>query len=396
MTRERRYLLMIALALGVLVWAEFTRPTPIDWSESYTAADRIPYGAYALRELLGEIFPADSIANATMPVYNMLDDDSVNAPPGNYIFINSALHFDDLDRELLLEFAGKGGNVFIAATWIDNDLTDTLGIELEVRSFYMAGDDTLEVSLVNPKLKRDSPWRFRKIGSLRYFSDFDPERTTVLGMVGGDQPNFIRVRHGEGAFYLNMLPLAFTNYHLLDSANLEYPFRALSYLPPTATLWDEHYKEGRHVVESPLRYLLSQEALRWGYYLMLAGAGLFIFVHARRRQRIIPEMAPPANATLDFVETVGMLYLNSGDHAGIARKQISYLLEHLRSTYGVRTDERGAELYETVAKRSGVSDAEVRDLFHLIGRIEGRERISEEELRQLNASIEKFNNSKER
>jgi hypothetical protein len=37
------------------------------------------------------------------------------------------------------------------------------------------------------------------------------------------------------------------------------------------------------------------------------------------------------------------------DHAGIAQKQIAYLLEQMRSSYGVGTEERGEELYEAVA-----------------------------------------------
>jgi hypothetical protein len=392
MKRERKYLYLILLALGVLIYVEASRPTPIDWSESYTGTDRVPYGCYAMRELLGELFPGEEIVTASMPVYSVLEEGS--AEPRNYIFINSSLHLDELDRDRLLEFVENGGSVFIAASDIGDGLLDTLGLESE--GSYITSGEVVEVDFVNPALRTAHPYRFEKLGSREYFSDLDTARTSVLGTTLYGEPDFIRVRHGEGAFYLNLLPLAFTNFHLLDSAKTEYAFRALSYLPAAATIWDEHYKDGRRESRTPLRYLLGQEALRWGYYLLLAGVALFVLVHARRRQRIIPEIAPPVNATMDFVDTVGMLYLQGGDHAGIARKQIAYLLEQMRSSYGVKTEEMGEELYESVAKRSGAPAEHVRALFALIRRIEPRESINEAELAELNGAIEKFNNERER
>ena len=56
--------------------------------------------------------------------------------------------------------------------------------------------------------------------------------------------NFLRIKYGEGNFFLNTVPLAFTNYHLLNSDNNEYVYKALSHLPVQQTFWDDYYKDG--------------------------------------------------------------------------------------------------------------------------------------------------------
>lgn len=388
MGEHRNLVILLLVTLAGLVYVEIGRPQPIDWTRSFAGTDKIPYGTYALRQLLSEILPRDSIVDAEKRIYNVLGEDP--APDRNYIFVSIRPEFDRLDIERLLTFVENGGIVFLAAESFPDRLTDTLGLEI---GFHFGSDST---SFRNPRLATGKSYSTSSLVSNAYFKEVDNATTTMLGTLGEYDVNFVQVDYGDGTFYLNTLPMFFTSYYLLGSKKNDYAFKALSYLPERATIWDEYYKPGRQEKDTPLRYLLDQEALRWAYYLGLVGILLFVVVFARRRQRIIPEMAPPVNATLDFVETVGMLYLNGGSHAGIARKQIAYLLEQMRSTYGVKTEDRDDELFTTVAKRAGVPIADVRELFTIIGRIERREAIGEQELIELNTAIEKFNNVKER
>jgi len=212
----------------------------------------------------------------------------------------------------------------------------------------------------------------------------------VLGVNSRGEANFIRIPYGEGELYISTLPYAFTNYHLLDEENADYAFKALSYLPDGNIFWDEYYKVGRRQIESPLRFILSKESLRWTCYLTMAGVLLFVIFMGRRRQRIIPEIRPLPNTTLEFAHTVGQLYYQHGDHKNIAEKKILYFLEHIRSHFGVNTSERNEEFNRVVAARSGIDLENVRGIFGYIDATLVKNRISEEELIALNKAIERF------
>lgn len=388
MKRPNKYIVSLVALFAIAVVVQLTAPPPISWEDSFTREDRIPFGGYILYELLPELFPASEVKIASVPAYNMLGDTLYS--DASYIVINSSFAADDLDAEELLTFAGDGNTVFIAATDISGPLADSLGVET-YEGLGLFDDDTVGINLVNPALHARSPYFYKKHLIRSYFNLFDTLRSTVLGTNTLGEVNFIRVPHGDGMFYLSTVPHAFTNYNLVDEQNAAYAFDALSYLPSGgAIIWDEYYKDGRREIRTPLRYILSQEPLRWAYYLVMAGVLLFIIFMGRRRQRIIPEIKPLPNTTLEFAETVGQLYYQHGDHKNIAEKKITYFLEYVRSRFGVNTNERDGGFYHAIAARSGVDADAVKSTFGYIDSILERERIDEETLMALNRAIERF------
>ena len=62
--------------------------------------------------------------------------------------------------------------------------------------------------------------------------------------------------------------------------------------------------------ETPLRFWLQNEPLRWAAYLTIAGLLLFCVFYARRRQRVIPVVEEPKNRSLEFVKLIGTLLLS--------------------------------------------------------------------------------------
>jgi hypothetical protein len=211
-----------------------------------------------------------------------------------------------------------------------------------------------------------------------------------LGKSSKGEPNFVRVPFGKGNFYLNTMPLAYTNYNMLYRQNASYISSTLSYLPVQSTYWDEYYKINRGESQTPLRYVISQPPLKWALYLTLLALVLFMVFEAKRKQRIIPIVKPLANTTLEFTETVGRLYFQYKDHKNIADKKITYFLDYLRTHYYVKTTEFNEELYSKLSDKTGADKEEISKLFRLIQDIRSRKSISEEELLSLNAQIEDF------
>jgi hypothetical protein len=208
--------------------------------------------------------------------------------------------------------------------------------------------------------------------------------------------NFLRFDIGKGHLLLHVAPMAFTNYSILTGNNKRYIEQAFSYLPQdaSAVYWDEYYKIGRGGPTTPLRVILSRPPLRAAYFLALASIILFIIFQSKRKQRIIPVLEKPRNATMDFVETVSRVYYNQQNHRNIALKKVTYLLDNIRSKYGLQTQNLDETFEERLAHKSGVPLQQVRDLVSMVHRVRSNETVLAPELMHFSRLIDEFNKSR--
>ena len=145
-----------------------------------------------------------------------------------------------------------------------------------------------------------------------------------------------------------------------------------------------------NITASTLQYIMSQQSLKWAYYIILVSVVFFIFFYGRRKQRIIPVIAPLKNTTVEFVETVGNLYYQQKDFKNIAEKKISYFLDYLRSKYLIKTGSFDEETIQKIADKSSLSSGKIKSILREIGKINHSQKITEEDLTNINYQIEKF------
>ncbi|OKL40407.1 hypothetical protein A3841_19040 [Pontibacter flavimaris] len=379
----RRYMAIILLLFGALVLLEYFRPKAVDWSLTFSREDKIPYGTYALYELLPGLFPGQRVEPVREPIYNQLQDTTHS---GNYVFIQKYFAADSLDTNLLLDFVHRGNHVFIAADEYSEFLQDTLYFD----TVFMNTTSPDSTGFYFTSQPEQQVYTFPPNNNSRYIRVKKQAGHEALGRNKAGMLNFMRVPFGEGNFYISSVPLAFTNYQLLTLNQPDYAATALSHLPVQPVLWDEYQNLGREEDQSVLRVLMRHESLTWAYYVALAGMVLFLLFKSKRTQRIIPVLEPPRNTTLDFVKTIGSLYFNHGDHKNIAEKKIAFFLEHLRLHFHLTTHTLDEELRERVVTKSGADAALVNDIFGLIRSITQSKAISAQTLLLLNSHLEDF------
>ena len=383
--KNLKFLLPLFTTLIILTIIKIAEPEEVDWSKSFAKKDKIPYGGYIIYDISKGLFPDKEFELKELPIYNTLKGKyHYNT---NYVFINTYFSPDRLDTEYLLDYVAEGNDVFISALGIYGNLADSLQIKTYDVFF---SQDSVNINFSLAGLKSDSGYSYFKGNFKNYFSEFDTALVQVLGKNGNDKVNFLRIKYGEGNFLLNTVPLAFTNYHLLNSANNEYVYKALSHLPFQNTFWDDYYKDGNKYSATILQYILSQKALKWAYFFMLVSVFLFIFFYGRRKQRIIPVMSPLTNTTLEFVETVGNLYYQQKDFKNIAEKKISYLLDYLRNKYSIKASTFNEETISKISEKSSINTGILKSLFKEIKKINDSTKITEDELININYKIEKF------
>ncbi len=388
MKENKKYILLLAVTILVVIIMEWISPKPINWTATYSQEDKNPFGSYILYDLLSDIFPGKDIKTLTQTLYEQ--DQMEELHEGNYIFIADEFSLGEEDINILLRLASDGNSIFIAAQNYPQYLKDTLQFDTE-NIFFTA--DTLGLNLTHPTVKSNVDYYYRRVESFNAFKPLDKKKKVtyrILGQSHLNEANFIKIKFGEGNFYLNTMPLAYTNYNMLYKQNAAYISKTLSYLPVQTTYWDEYYKNYRREPQTPLRFIIAQPALKWALYLTLCALALFMVFEAKRKQRIIPIVKPLTNTTLEFTETVGRLYFQYKDHKNIAEKKITYFLDYLRSRFYVKATEFNEELYSKLADKTGITQDEILKLFQEIATVRSRKSISEKELMTLNARIEDF------
>jgi hypothetical protein len=384
--------LFVVVLLGIII-TEIVRPKPLDWNPSYTSGAKVPFGCHVLFQELPTLFKNQKIKEVNDSFYNLLASrDSTTL--SNYMIINDQLSLDKQESAQLLEYVAQGNDAFIAANTFGAYLSDTLN--LKVKTEYTITEDTLSAKLTNKSFQKET-FYYTRGGYRTYFTSVDTLNTTLLGHLtpspgnASKTANFIRTRFGKGNFYLSTIPQAYTNYYMLKG-NQDYVAHTFSYLGDRSLFWDNYKKSGRVMINSPMRFVLSQAALKWAYYLSLFGVLLFVIFRGKRQQRIIPIIAPLENTSVAFARTVGSLYYQQHGHTDLIHKKLNFFLEHIRSHYYMDISSVTERTATDLAARSNRSVQETKALLDTIVYLRNKDRHTQEDLVLLHNKITSFKN----
>lgn len=399
-------MIVLAVLFILLVLLMAYQPKELNWSRDYTSTKKIPYGGEVAWRFFNEINEGE-VEQISIPAFSLLNNESFTAR--NYLIFNSVFHPDRYDVEELLRFTSEGNTVFISAYEFSDLFEDTLGFHVSDKvSLLMEGKEGQDfqaldslanspvMNFVNPKLKSPQDFSFPKKAYNYCFSRFDTSVVTVLGRTREGDVNFVHMPYGKGGFYIHTVPDVFSNYFAAKPQTAPYVFRALSYLPPQDTFWDDYYKDGFRLNGESRSVLFSYESLRAAYAVLAGIAFLGFFFSLKRRQRIIPVLKPLANTTLEFVEAVGTLYYHQRNTADIMHKKITYFLESIRTRFFVKTTTFDDDFIRKITALSGVPYEEVHRLFYEIARMQHYSNFTDEDLKNLEEMTWEFNSKSKR
>ncbi|MEM9987818.1 MAG: DUF4350 domain-containing protein, partial [Bacteroidota bacterium] len=237
-------LLLLGLIVGVFVQNQST-----DWGRSYETPDQAPFGTFLLHEQLDALFPGATLQEVNRSVFDQLIFQPERS--GLYVFINDELPFYQESSRELLDFVRRGNQVFLAAYALPDGLESTLGISglpLNMMGVFrsvqggLTSRDTLELLIDDQRF----PFPEKDAGTFWDLAQEGPQRIEILSTDDRDRPNFVRVRYGEGAFFLFSQPNLLSNYYLMDAQRRGYLARVLGRLAEADTVyWDQFYKKSK-------------------------------------------------------------------------------------------------------------------------------------------------------
>lgn len=145
---------------------------------------------------------------------------------------------------------------------------------------------------------------------------------------------YVKLTFGEASVAIDAFPFMLTN--LASSEAFYYPhFKYLleDYEPSKVYLVKANLHRGE-ADTNPMSYLLSFTGPKLAVYLLLLTC-LFYLYNGRRREKAIPLVTPVENTTMDFVDSVSRLYLQSDQEGQLSAKMISNFYKFVESKYNI-------------------------------------------------------------
>ncbi|MGY0426698.1 MAG: hypothetical protein ACWIPI_07700 [Polaribacter sp.] len=400
-------LLYLKFLLVVFLLFFFTSCTRTDWRENFKEKEKSPFGTYIIAKEVKGLFKNEKITFLKDNFYDFLVDETSKEAniKKNYILIkHNANKLTDKGIVKLLNFVKKGNSVFIALNFFNKDFKKQLEFttnNLDKDVYSIANLKELQGTFyLKNKTFINQPYQFDRNIRRNYFLQYNKNKTIVLGTTeidGEKVPNFIKIYHGKGAFYLHTNPVVFTNYYLLKNKE-NYTANVFSYLPNQKTIWDLHIKRSKFSKKtednkpSIFKFFLKHKTLTWFLVVSLVGLLLFMLFTTRRKQRAIPVIPPLKNTTVAFTQTISNLYLSEKDHKNLVDKKITFFLEKARTKYRINTANLNRNFIQKLAAKSGNEYQQTNYLINTIIALHKKSKCSEEELITLHKMIEIFFN----
>lgn len=404
-------LLLLAPALSGC-FQDDTYREKLKWQVSLDRDKKLPYGTWLAYHSLRYCFPDAHLE--TLPGnfrFNHMDPKMKYNYEGHNLLILQGLSFYVSDDEWLAlkQFINNGNEVVIFCSTLDSK------IEKELQCFKKRTSEETDI-LIDKKQEQENQHLLRAVGipfttfgyegrslqsyfslsqdtansptdtNTNYFSSF-PD---TLGYAG-DQPDFIRYRLGEGHLTLHAAPLVLSNYFLLQEGNENYLGAIWKTLPDNITqvYWIDYFH--RRVESANLSLLFGFPSTRLALLLAIAVLLLYVLFEGKRKQPKIPVIPPLRNDSVSFVETVGRLYYNKGNHNNLAHKMIHQYLEWVRTHYFLNTNLLNEQFIQQLTIKSGQPEATVRGLLDMIHEIKlGTAYMDDAYLYQLYNTIQLF------
>ncbi|WP_374441688.1 hypothetical protein [Epilithonimonas sp.] len=354
------YAVIFIIILVVMGMFEMNKKPVLDWRKNYDTEKKTPFGLFIFNKESNHLFN-NKLEKTGISPYAYYQKNKKK--PHNILIIQKDL--DEVSWQYIMGEVSNGSDVM----WFTNETTaklrDTLGFRFKTVSFK----DNYYLQFTDKKLGQ-SRLLIDKLPDNKGFS-YIRNDIEVLGKTlnksddktSSINADFIKVNFGKGHFYIHSEPLVLTNYYLLKSKN-QYVESVFSYLPNRETVW--FMENDVPLSMSPMRFILSNPPLRYAWYLLLFGLLIFVLFNAKRKQRIVPVKEPLKNTSVDFIRSIGNLYLQEGDFHEMMAKKAQYFLNKIRMDLMIDTQHLDETFIHKLHLKTGKNIELIKEAVELV------------------------------
>ncbi|MBQ9646074.1 MAG: DUF4350 domain-containing protein [Prevotella sp.] len=388
---NRRFIVAILALLLFFFFIQMRMPRHYVWKPTFAHSDEQPFGCRLFDSVMTASMPGGYTVSRQTLLQLKRDSLFMASPHGLVILTEERLSATDV--RLAIQLAEQG-HVLLLTSELSDSLADALHVMYSYNNYF------------NPNyLTRGAPIRYDTLCWVGPMGDGSPMADS-LGLPIVDEMLWSTIEPKKGASYVPLLqqraaaideatyeredssalaefgeyyamafpmgkgeiimltaPLLFTNYGVLHEPSETIIRRLMSRMSPMAVVRTEAYMRSTAQTEqSPFYVFLQRPPLRWALYLAVLTVLLLMAFTARRRQRVIPIVRPPRNGNLEFVEHVGTLFFQQGDHRGLVERKLGYTAEEVRRLTGIDIleDHLPPDRWAQLSRLTGLTPDELR------------------------------------
>ena len=428
-----RTFIVLVVALFLLMTAiEMTLPKPFKWEANFSHTDDQPLGFQLVDSLLAVSMPDGrySVSDQTLSQLDRLERAMPQVTHQSYFIINDDSDIlSEADQDALFDMARRGdkfllilNNFYGLSEQFNIDNLGTNWITIQSLAFSVAEQrcDTLEW-LPGAGGFPGRQWMVydeltgERLAMNFYYEPTDEQleyqaKTTALVTLNEFESRWnqshgrditehytdtiaLAIPYGEGEIIFCGNPLMFTNYGVVKAGTSDLLMRLVTQVAqyPVVRVEPTAKFDKTRNSQSPLRFFLANKPLRTGLYLLLTVSLLAMIFTARRRQRVIPVITPPANRSLEMARHLGTLYFLRHDNADLLEKKYAYFTDEIRRKTMIDIDdnEHTDESIAALQDATGISRTELEErLGEIVGLLNSGRKITD---KQLMSSIDYLN-----
>lgn len=405
MKMSRVFIALMICFFGLLVIVDVALPRTFNWDETYAHTSDDPFGCKFYDEVMSQSTKHGyAVSHLTLSQWSMKDTCRMT-----YLIVGDREEFSTKALDKVLK---RGDNVVIVQSCLDYETRTHLDVNANSASFSLYEAQTYPDERVQMSWMGDNPASYSIPLAMKggYFSSWDKnykvlvDRTTDATdtyykrngkKLFGRIPSTLIGKKDKGTLVLCSCPFLFTNYAVRNESMLNLSMRIMSQVAQYPIVRLDHTLVAPAIPEevsnSSFRAFLMHPPLRWALYLAFFTLILGMLFTARRRQRVIPVIAPPVNHNMAMVRHIGTLYFSRHDHLDLLSKKYLYMADELRRRAMVDIDDDDhidAEL-DVLSQLTGIPRDELKGTIRSVkAMINSGEQIT---TRQLHQSIDAMN-----
>ena len=416
-------LLVLLIGAGIMALFKPKQVNSAKWNKSYSLYSDQPYGLSVFKGLLEHKYSPEAV-NICDGLCPLPEGD---ARGFSYIYVGSYFYRAQSYIDKLVDFTNRGGRVLIISEHFHLEM-DSIPINSELKSH-----ETDEVIL---RSANDNEFTFKHImfelDSTIDKSYYAPYKLDTIDAVSIDTlltiedsiAVFSTIHSERGHFTIHSLPAMFSNVSMKYGDGLRHFNYSINYsdqqhgeYASDTLLLDSQYNQkvrsskqkrrsssnddsvlldsdennvpGEYSAAfNPIQFIFANPSLKWSYLIILIGGLTYIYFTGKRRQQAIPTLEVNKNTSVEFVDTLSDLFRSQNNPSRLVDHIEENLKQFIKRKYFI--DSNSADYYKRVSQKSKIDEEEISTLFKRIEAAKNNMRFREEQLVNLNQTIEEF------
>ena len=401
-------LVLVTLLVGTIFYV-VNRTKSYEWDVNLREDSYQPYDLGFFRDVLSKTFKDDFELIKKSAQFDLAADSGY----GTMVYVEDGIKLSEDHIEKLLGFIERGNTAFFSSDIIPENLIEEItGVDFEVtyseiiapkqesktNSFSFANsqidvsnsdkddeeshnlylvDSVAQVKFLDQDtinytfkfIQKDSLEEFTWHGLDNViFNDYNTEEDfTPISVLNDSLIYYFSMNYGEGALYVHLNPILFSNIYFKETSGFNYANRILEDFNEGHVYYNQHYSSlisgNSGNSTSPLTFILKHKSLKWTFYTILIFSLLYVLFSFKRRLPIIPYFNSPKNTSVNYVKALSSFYLSAKDHTVLAEEMMANFRHYLRNKYRLNTTLKKEELIPLIAKNSGITEVDVFAIF---------------------------------